>query len=145
MHRPRLPKRQVKTMQWLVNEMGVYVDAPNSLGSSPQRTVALKMFVDPDDEESKETGRVLVELGADQYECWYTPAHQYESAPSTVDQPLRYPARECARCGISTGLKTCQGCKQVKYCSKSCQTKHWKHEHKGVCSTLSASSTASRG
>ncbi|KZV63041.1 hypothetical protein PENSPDRAFT_223959 [Peniophora sp. CONT] len=30
-------------------------------------------------------------------------------------------------------LKTCKGCGEVKYCSRTCQVSHWKQEHKGQC------------
>lgn len=33
-------------------------------------------------------------------------------------------------------MSWCSGCKQVYYCSKSCQTKHWKKEHKRQCKLL---------
>lgn len=32
--------------------------------------------------------------------------------------------------------KACTGCRKVRYCSKSCQTKAWKREHKYECSAL---------
>lgn len=32
--------------------------------------------------------------------------------------------------------KACNGCKKVRYCSKTCQTKAWKREHKYECKVL---------
>ena len=45
----------------------------------------------------------------------------------------------CAVCGVrpssSSKHKLCGGCKAVLYCSKECQTKHWKEGgHKSECS-----------
>lgn len=34
--------------------------------------------------------------------------------------------------------KACTGCKKVRYCSKTCQTKAWKREHKYECKAISA-------
>lgn len=40
----------------------------------------------------------------------------------------------CYGCLVEkTNLKTCSGCKLVKYCSKNCQTKSWKDIHKREC------------
>lgn len=33
-------------------------------------------------------------------------------------------------------VKACTGCKKIKYCSKPCQTKAWKFEHKYECKVL---------
>ena len=33
-------------------------------------------------------------------------------------------------------LKTCTGCKTLRYCSKRCQSQAWKREHKHVCKLL---------
>ncbi|KAK5127213.1 hypothetical protein LTR85_008575 [Meristemomyces frigidus] len=33
-------------------------------------------------------------------------------------------------------LKACTGCKKIKYCSKACQSKAWKLEHKHECKVL---------
>jgi ankyrin repeat protein len=39
----------------------------------------------------------------------------------------------CSNPGCSgAGLKKCTGCKQVRYCGKTCQLAHWK-AHKAVC------------
>lgn len=40
--------------------------------------------------------------------------------------------------GIET--KACTGCKRVRYCSKTCQSKAWKREHKHECKVLSPES-----
>ncbi len=50
----------------------------------------------------------------------------------------KYPlaAEECASCcvpGHRAALKDCARCKLVAYCSKSCQTEHWKVIHKKLC------------
>lgn len=34
------------------------------------------------------------------------------------------------------GLKTCVGCKTMRYCSKDCQADSWKREHKHFCKLL---------
>jgi MYND finger len=47
---------------------------------------------------------------------------------------------ECAR---RTGDKTaskellrCAGCKKARYCSRECQTKDWKEQHKATCKSM---------
>ena len=41
----------------------------------------------------------------------------------------------CARCNIRTRecFRKCGGCGSVRYCSRGCQKKHWKEEHKELC------------
>jgi len=42
--------------------------------------------------------------------------------------------KECAVCGKRENLKACSGCMIVHYCSSGHQKKHWKAEHKQICS-----------
>ena len=47
-------------------------------------------------------------------------------------------ASECAHCGVQEGnhgaiLRKCVRCKVTSYCSKPCQTAHWKAGHKLQC------------
>jgi MYND finger len=44
----------------------------------------------------------------------------------------------CTLCGLkeNTPLATCARCGAVQYCSKDCQTKHWKASHKKECNLL---------
>lgn len=44
----------------------------------------------------------------------------------------------CASCG-SPSTKHCARCKRVKYCSQTCQSQHWKSEHKTKCMKLQSS------
>ena len=46
----------------------------------------------------------------------------------------------CAQCGKTDdgGLRKCQRCHGVRYCSKECQTKHWKAKHRKDCPTMAA-------
>ena len=39
--------------------------------------------------------------------------------------------------GVDVETKACTGCKRVRYCSKTCQSKAWKREHKYECKVLS--------
>ena len=41
--------------------------------------------------------------------------------------------RECHLCDKPQSTFTCAACKWCLYCSKDCQRKHWKINHKGVC------------
>ncbi|XP_010928622.1 uncharacterized protein [Elaeis guineensis] len=41
----------------------------------------------------------------------------------------------CASCG-SLANKKCSGCKSVRYCSQTCQSKHWEAEHKHKCKQI---------
>merc|ERR1711964_581551 len=36
-------------------------------------------------------------------------------------------------CSMETGLKACQQCKSVWYCSRACQKRHWRAGHKKDC------------
>lgn len=38
-------------------------------------------------------------------------------------------------CKVTTNLKSCQNCKMIKYCSKSCQKTHW-IAHKSLCKII---------
>eukprot|EP01084_Bolivina_argentea_P124274 220217_1 len=42
----------------------------------------------------------------------------------------------CANCNKSNPSKRCGGCKVTKYCSKTCQTTHWKSSHQKNCKKL---------
>ena len=42
----------------------------------------------------------------------------------------------CVVCGSEKDLKCCSNCLTTKYCSKACQTSHWKH-HSVWCSAIS--------
>ena len=59
--------------------------------------------------------------------------------PSKKDKPAASPeASECAHCGVQEGnhgaiLRKCVRCKVASYCSKPCQTAHWKAGHKLQC------------
>lgn len=44
----------------------------------------------------------------------------------------------CAVCGKPTS-KQCAACKVVKYCSQTCQSEHWKSEHKMKCKEIKLS------
>lgn len=60
-------------------------------------------------------------------------------APSTPPQkssPTASPSIQvCGLCGkhMSEGYKKCKRCKNVFYCSQSCQKRDWQYGHKGVC------------
>lgn len=46
---------------------------------------------------------------------------------------------KAASLGLPTGIidtKACTGCRKVRYCSKTCQTRAWKREHKYECKVL---------
>eukprot|EP01116_Phalansterium_solitarium_P018745 TRINITY_DN5079_c0_g1_i1.p1 TRINITY_DN5079_c0_g1~~TRINITY_DN5079_c0_g1_i1.p1 ORF type:complete len:149 (+),score=7.93 TRINITY_DN5079_c0_g1_i1:780-1226(+) len=60
------------------------------------------------------------------------------SAVRDVVRDRRWSRLKCAAVGCVkvTGLKRCAGCERVSYCGKTCQTSHWKAEHKRVCKTL---------
>ena len=51
---------------------------------------------------------------------------------------------KCEQCGITQEdastpqLLQCAGCHKVCYCSRECQIKHWKSEHKKVCVKITA-------
>lgn len=46
---------------------------------------------------------------------------------------------QAASMGLPTGfieVKACTGCRRVSYCSKTCQTKAWKRDHKHECKVI---------
>jgi hypothetical protein len=47
---------------------------------------------------------------------------------------------KCAQCGAVQKLKRCSACQAVAYCSKECQTLHWKSGHKKACAEHRAAS-----
>ncbi|XP_058067870.1 ubiquitin carboxyl-terminal hydrolase 18-like isoform X4 [Magnolia sinica] len=49
-------------------------------------------------------------------------------------------AVKCFVCGGSA-TKICSGCKAVRYCSTTCQSKHWKEDHKLKCKDLKFSNS----
>lgn len=40
---------------------------------------------------------------------------------------------KCANCSKEAGIHRCANCKQVRYCSPTCQKEHWKAGHKAKC------------
>ncbi|XP_030475492.1 ubiquitin carboxyl-terminal hydrolase 18 [Syzygium oleosum] len=71
----------------------------------------------------------------------------FEGAPPTsfhADRGRTMPGAplEAARCVVcgDDGPKKCSRCKAVRYCSQTCQTAHWKSEHKSKCKVFQASS-----
>eukprot|EP01029_Cantina_marsupialis_P027821 TRINITY_DN774043_c0_g1_i1.p1 TRINITY_DN774043_c0_g1~~TRINITY_DN774043_c0_g1_i1.p1 ORF type:complete len:161 (+),score=39.17 TRINITY_DN774043_c0_g1_i1:500-982(+) len=41
--------------------------------------------------------------------------------------------KKCLMCGKNDSAKSCGACRVPRYCSKSCQVKSWKKDHKKVC------------
>ena len=41
----------------------------------------------------------------------------------------------CGHCGVGGKLNKCSACMTVRYCSRACQTYHWK-EHKVMCKEM---------
>ncbi|KAG8769806.1 hypothetical protein FRC12_004728 [Ceratobasidium sp. 428] len=57
-------------------------------------------------------------------------ALQGTQQPASWDEPTN----KCWMCGHpAKNLMGCQQCKKSRYCSKECQGRHWKAEHKYVC------------
>ena len=46
-------------------------------------------------------------------------------------------AYTCEWCGAYSTIHTCSGCKEARYCGKSCQASHWA-EHRGFCQQIQA-------
>ena len=46
-------------------------------------------------------------------------------------------AYTCEWCGAYSTIRTCSGCKEARYCGKSCQASHWA-EHRGLCQQIQA-------
>lgn len=62
--------------------------------------------------------------------CWWCEA----SSPTTTSPTD--PSVAGAATAADGGLKKCSACKVARYCSKDCQVKHWKEEHKRSCKAV---------
>ena len=60
---------------------------------------------------------------------------QQQQAASSAPPEPQYEANVCAKCGKAAAKAKCSKCKSVYYCSRSCQTTHWK-SHKPVCQQI---------
>lgn len=56
-----------------------------------------------------------------------------ELSETVSTRPDRPEERICANCGNPAAPKTCSKCKTTHYCSKDCQSAHWKAGHKREC------------
>ncbi len=57
-----------------------------------------------------------------------------QNVVSQTSEEYKKQLHECAFCKITTlTLLLCANCKAIKYCSKNCQTLHWKQKHKKDC------------
>ena len=43
------------------------------------------------------------------------------------------PAKICTSCGAVGATRKCVGCGNTRYCDKTCQQRHWKAGHRGIC------------
>ena len=57
------------------------------------------------------------------------PSHTPDPAP-----PEETPAASCSGCGAHGKLSTCSRCHAAAYCSRTCQSQHWK-VHKRACNS----------
>ncbi|KAL4421508.1 hypothetical protein ABPG75_010799 [Micractinium tetrahymenae] len=61
----------------------------------------------------------------------------YPAPPTAAQEP------RCACCASAAlVLRACSGCRVARYCSKDCQTKHWKAGHRAECKRLAAEQAA---
>ena len=75
-------------------------------------------------------------------------AHQEMEAKGAKGVSVDGDLRRCAASGCDKpgSLGACQRCRQVSYCSTSCQKTHWKEGgHKSVCKPLSSAAGAEAG
>lgn len=66
--------------------------------------------------------------------CWTCGRGGREEVATKV--PERAAAVEGTACSSKEELKKCGACKMARYCSKECQTKHWKEGHKRTCKAM---------
>ncbi|VDB94425.1 unnamed protein product [Peniophora sp. CBMAI 1063] len=66
---------------------------------------------------------------------------RYEALPIPVRVAIRPPTdiwpelqKVCVWCG-ELSSKVCGACQRIRYCSRDCQTAHWRESHKPACST----------
>jgi hypothetical protein len=61
--------------------------------------------------------------------CWL----RWHSKLWSVHSELRHRRRRCACCRLAWSTKTCSLCGVPRYCSRECQKRHWRSEHRRVC------------
>jgi tetratricopeptide (TPR) repeat protein len=90
-------------------------------------------------EQDQGTQRFQVKL----LEPWKDPRTGEEKDDELAFKPqnleIRYKHQKCPGCQKTFGssnLLKCSQCQMVRYCSKECQTSHWKLEHKKDCKLL---------
>ena len=57
---------------------------------------------------------------------------QLDSFQENLGDPLT-PCACCQKCALGYKLHRCSRCKRAHYCSRECQSKHWKRGHKREC------------
>jgi hypothetical protein len=71
-----------------------------------------------------------------------TPSVKAESDMSSMVETLRTGKDKrnmavCVVCGSPKNVKSCSGCRQVRYCGAACQKDHWR-QHKAECKKAAA-------
>ena len=115
----------------LVKELGANVNQANKVGSTPlmaaafQKHEAVVKFLmrhGADAQATMADGRTAIDASA------------AGGAPPEQTEYLAAKAR-CASPGCAgQGIRRCGACREAWYCSRPCQTAHWRGEHKRECS-----------
>lgn len=63
----------------------------------------------------------------------------------TMSSAINYGCAECFIKLEKNEIKRCSNCHTVVYCSKECQKKHWKEDHKDKCKLLSSTTMNKTG
>ena len=77
----------------------------------------------------KEAGRILDTLDSDVAQTLISSQKAYASSGSTTSS--------CAQCHDPSPKQRCSNCKQARYCSRECQTKHWPRHKTRCCNSTS--------
>jgi len=65
-----------------------------------------------------------------------TEEEEEEMSSSSLDV-VDNTCKQCSKCApLGERFEWCGGCHYFQYCSRKCQKKHWKSEHKHMCGVM---------
>ena len=135
-----VPQSDKEAVQWFKKaaEQG-YADAQYNLGCMyangrgvPQSDKEAAKWL----HKAADQGYANAQRELDMLKAQHQEGAAQQAKTSSNAHPNASPAHlhACANCGTNvSNLRACSRCKATSYCSKECQTAHWKSEHKASC------------
>ena len=77
-------------------------------------------------------GLVCTRAPADALVAWPSSPGRHDMSIN-ADGGRGFVHRVCANCDETHNLRTCTGCKLVRYCGSQCQQSHWRVGHRPLC------------